>query len=203
MNNSEYLLQLQNSYESLKNFSINDNKLYFKTDKMCMITLNNVNLSSLNPNIFLLKPEEIFHILYAIELLPNNNITNEEEEFLKNYTQRYLKINDRALQENDVDTNLLSSLSIPIYLSSDPYYEQYPSSKLIQNILNIHNEDLENGRGNHKRLVLELHSNPNFIQEFEEDNIRNFEKAGFTTLLLIASTVIATCSYIIYFIINS
>lgn len=203
MNNVDFIFEYQNMYESLKYFSIQNNKLILHTIEEFTIPFTNVILSNLNPSIFLLKPEEILHILYALELLPKENLSESEIEFIKGYTERYLKLNDRALQESDIDQNLIYSLGIPIYLASDPIYENYPSCNIIQNALNLHNEELENGRGKQKRLVLELNSNPNFIQEIPEDNLHNFEKAGFATLFLISSAVIATCSYIIYFIVNS
>jgi len=202
MNNIDFIFENQNQYDSLKFLSIKDNKLILNKDGIFMIPFSNVQLTNLNPNIFLLDPKELFHTLYMLELLPKNDINQNEEIFIKSYTERYLKLNDRALQESDINQDFVTYIGTPITLSYDPLYENLPCSKIIKNILDTHNNELENGRSNQKKLILIPNQNPNFIQELPEDNIRNFEKAGFSTLLLIGSAVALTCIYIAYFIIG-
>lgn len=198
MENEIFLKQMQNYYESLKFFSISDGKLILHSDIDYKIHLDYTNLSSLNPNLFLLSPIDIFHIIYMLELLHNQNLKENEIAFIQSYANKYLKLNDLAIENNGVDGNLVWCFSIPIYSSYDPEFLNNPCSSIIQKIINSHSENLENGRDNHPRLVL---TNPKF-QVNEDQNVEKFEKAGFTTLFLIAGAITITCLYIIYFVIN-
>ena len=199
MNNEVYLNQMKNTYESLKYFSIDGNYLVLTLETTYRIPISNINLSTLNQNLFILDPSEIFHIIYMLQLLPQPEISPEEENFIKQYVTRYLKLNDMALTESNLDTNLIWGLSIPIYSSYDPECINNPGSQIIQNIINNHSEEIENSKGKHPRLVL---TNPNFENTSNEVQLTPFEKAGFSTLLIIWSTVAATCAYIAYFIIR-
>lgn len=199
MNNEIYLNQLKNTYESLRYFSIEGDLLILKLETTYKIPFTNVSLINLNHNLFVLDPSEIFHILYMLQLLPKQEITKEEENFIAQYVNRYLKLNDIALTEANLDTNLIWGLSIPIYSSYDPECINNPCCKIIQNIINNHSEEIENSKGKHPRLVL---TNPKFENTTNDVELTPFEKAGFTTLLLIWSTVAATCAYIAYFIIG-
>lgn len=196
MENVLFLKQLQNSYDSLKYFSITNNRLILHLDKDYIIPLIHTKLINLNPNLFLLTPQDIFHIIYMLELLYKTNLNDSEIKFIENYTNKYLKMNDLAIENNQIDKNMVWCFSIPIYSSYDPIYIENPCSKIIQKLLNNHTEEIENSKGLHPKLIL---SNTNF-QIAEDDNLANFEKAGFTTLFLITGAVVATCIYIIYFI---
>ena len=205
MDNKEFIFQMQNQYESLKHFSIKDNNLILNKDGIYSIPLNSVVFANLNPNLFLLDAKEIFHIIRMLELLPKKELNYNEMAFINQYVNRYIKLNDMALTESNIDNNLIIGLNIPIYLSYDTEYEFNPCSIMIQKILVKHSEEIEKMEGNskdsQKRLVL-TPNNPNFIQIYEEDKIHNFEKAGFVSLLLITSTIAATCVYIAYFILG-
>lgn len=199
MNNKAYLNQMKNTYASLRYFSIEDNYLILALDRDYKIPISNINLSSLNQNLFILEPSEIFHIIYTLQLLPQSEITQDEEIFIKQYVTRYLKLNDMALTESNLDTNLIWGLSIPIYSSYDPECINNPSCQIIHNMINNHSEEIENNKGKHPRLVL---TNPNFESTSNEVELTSFEKAGFTTMLIIWSTVAATCAYIAYFFVH-
>lgn len=199
MDNEMYLNQMKNTYESLRYFSIKENFLTLNLETTYRIPFSNVNLATLNQNLFILDPSEIFHILYMLQLLPQQEITKEEETFINQYVTRYLKLNDMALTESNLDTNLIWGLSIPIYSSYDPDCINNPACQIIQHIINNHSEEIENSKGKHPRLVL---TNPNFENTSNEVELTSFEKAGFTTLLLIWSSVAATCAYIAYFILS-
>ena len=199
MENDIFLKQLQNSYESLKYFSILDNSLILHLDKEYKIYLNHINLKDLNPNLFLLKPQEILHILYMLELLYQTNLKESEISFIESYTNKYLSLNDQALEQNEADNNLVWCFSIPIYTSYDPTFINSEASTLIRKIINNHSIEIENSKGNHPKLVL---TNPQFEIIKEEDNIGSIEKAGFAAIFLIAGAITATCLYIIYFIVG-
>ena len=200
MENEVFLKQMQNFYDSLKSFSIIDNKLIFHHNKEYKFNLTYTKLANLNRNLFLLNSLDIFHIIYMLELLPKTNLTDEEILFVESYTKKYLKLNDLALENDKIDKNVVWGFSIPIFSSYDKEYLDSPCSKTIQRIIINHSKDIENSQDKHPRLVL---TNPNFLQNEENDNnLANIEKAGFTTLFLIASAISATCLYIIYFIAN-
>lgn len=201
MNNKIFLSQMQNIYESLRYFRIEEDKLVLELDGTYKIPFSNVLLANLNPNLFLLEPKELLHVLYMLELLPKVQINENETKFIEQYVTRYLKINDLSLANADVDSNQTWCLSIPIYSSYDPIYINNPTSILIQNIINNHTSEIENSIGKHPKLVL---TNPNYTSNLEEDDdyINNFEKAGFATIILIAFAVTITCLYIACFIIK-
>ena len=63
----------------------------------------------------------------------------------QSYANKYLKLNDLAIENNGVDGNLVWCFSIPIYSSYDPEFLNNPCSSIIQKIINSHSENLENG----------------------------------------------------------
>lgn len=200
MNNVTFIEEMQKTYESLKYFSIKDNSLSLNTDKTYTIPFTNVTLANLNPNLFLLDANEIFHILYMLELLPKKDLTENEINFITNYVNEYLVLNDKAIENSDIDQNKVWCRSIPIYTSYSEEYSNSNVSNIIQNIINNHTSEIENSKGNHPRLVL---TNPQFQTISDENNLVEFGKAGFTTLLLIIGAVFTTVLYIINFIITS
>ncbi len=201
MNNKEFLNTYKSLYDSLKYFYIENNTLKLNYDYTYSLPLDNINLANLNSNVYLLNPKEIYSILYAISLLPKNSLTNEEVNFITQYAKRYLRLNDLALEENEnVDKNLVWCLSIPIYTSYDPNFIELPTSKIIQDMFNNHSNDLENGKGKQMRLVLK---NPNVEITENEDNTNYFEKAGFTTIILVVAAIVISTLYITLFILNN
>lgn len=198
MNNDMFIKQMKNYYESLQFFSIENGYLTLSYEGTYKIPFISVNLSLLNPNLFSLDPKEIFHILYMQELLFKENLNQNEIEFIKGYLTRYLKLNDMALENENMDSNLVWGLSIPIYTSYDPLFIDKPASKLIEEQINMHSDNLVEGRSNQQRLV--LMKNDNFTTIVEEEPLSNLAQAGFTTLLLIFSAVTITVLYILNFI---
>ncbi|MBE6156388.1 MAG: hypothetical protein E7161_01405 [Firmicutes bacterium] len=209
MSNEIFLAQMKYKYESLQYFSIQNGLLVLNYQGTFTIPFENVYLANLNENLFLMDPNEIFHILYMLELLPKPQLNNFDEEFIINYVNRYLQYNDSALEHSNNPHNnealfelkkKLSGFQIPIYLSYDPQFENTPTSIAIQNIMNLHSEEIEQGKGNHQKLV---RINPKFAPIEEESNLVAFEKAGFTTLILIITAIVATCLYIAFFMVNA
>ena len=156
MNNELFLIQMANQFDSLKYFKIENNTLILNFNGLYKIPFTNVSFANLNPNLFLLNPNEIFHILYMLELLPKNSLNDNEKNFINSYVNRYLSLNDLALENKEIDTNLVWCLSIPIYTSYDPENLDKESSKLIQDIVNNHSELVANSKGNHQKLVLTI-----------------------------------------------
>ncbi len=201
MNNKEYLEMAKNRYGSLKYFTIEGNVLFLNNFKIPLI---NVQLSSLNPSLFELNPTEIFQIIYMLELLYKPVINEEEKKFIFNYVTAYLKLNDAALEGQNVNNNELWCLSIPIYKSYDSELIQNGGSMAIQEQMNNHNNEIETGRGNHMALVLTNPNLPNGSYPLNtNDSIEDLTRAGFTTIILIAGAVALTCLYIAFFIFNS
>lgn len=200
MNNEIFLNQMKNLYESLNYFSFEGNILVLNYNGIYKIPFNNVQLSNIDPNLFLLSPNEIFHILRMLELLPKKELNQDEIDFAIQYVNRYLTMNDLSLEKDDIDKNKVWCFSIPIYSSYYPEYINNPISNIIQNIINNHSNEIENSKGNHPRLVL---TNPNFEQVSTTDYMTDLGKAGFTTLIIIATAVVSTILYIANFIIGS
>lgn len=201
MSNEEYLKYLQNYNDNAKLFQIQNNILILNYNGIFKMPLTHINLSELNPNIINLDPRETFQIIYVLELLYNPNLSESEINFITNYTQKYLSLNDSVLDNDSDDKDRVWYLSIPIYKAYDPMFINTPTATTINNVINNHNEIIESGKGKQKRLVLENKNIPTILDE--EDNIPlNLEKAGFISLLFIVAAVIATVSYITYYIIR-
>lgn len=201
MDNEIIFRNLQNSYDSLKYFTIRNNILYFKdNDKLYSLPLQIVNISKLNPNLFLIKPRDIYRVIYLLETINKKEITEYDSEFIKQFTNKYLKLESDRLESSDINENEIMCLGIPIYTSYDPMFMNNPGSKLIQDILNNHTEQIENGKSHGQKLVL---TNPMFPKTEDEPNdLIEFGKAGFTATFLIILTVIITSIYITLFILN-
>lgn len=198
MDNYTFLENAKHTYESLAYFHITDNLLTLEFNGTFKIRLQNVSLSSLNPNLFLIHPTEIFQIIYVLELLYKDELTESEINFIESYTNKYLKLSNDALDTETTNTNRLWCLSIPIYTSYSPDFENKKASLLIKSLLNKQTEAIESGKSLHPKLVL-MKDGTN-LEEEEIDS--SFAQAGFTTLFLILGATIATVLYITYFIIS-
>ena len=97
MNNEMFLKQYQNLYESLRYFSIKENVLILNHEGTYTLPLINVSLANINPNLFILKPNEIFHVIRALELLYKQELTENDMIFLKNYVKAVLPFGGKRL----------------------------------------------------------------------------------------------------------
>lgn len=199
MSNELYLQNLKNTYENLQAFSIKNNTLILSLDSTYTLPLVHLNLSNLNPNIFYLSPLEIYQILYMLELLYKTNLTNAEIDFITQYVKKYLLLNDTILDNSSDDTLRVNALSIPIYTSYDPIFINSEPSNLIQELVNQHSEDFENGKNKGQRLVL-INSKYGSFDDENDNDWDNLKNAGFTALLMIGATIALTVLYITYFI---
>jgi len=157
MSNEEFLNQIQHMYDSAQYLNLENNLLTLNYNGTNTITLTNVSLTNLNPNLFLLQPDEIFDTLHILDILPKQEINDYESTFINNYVNKYLELNDKALEHSkDIEANedleelntKLNGLKTPIYLAYDPQYENTAASILIQELMNNHIQEIEHGRGN-------------------------------------------------------
>ena len=202
MDNKIFLEQMKLYYDSLKYFEIQDNYLILKLNKTFKIPLKHINLSYLDQNIFNLSPAEIFQFIYVSELLYKENLEEHEIEFIISYTKRYLELSDTIKNNEDTNSIKVWCLEMPINSAYKEEFIEMPASKIIIAEIDKHSEEMNSGLGKNPILKLVKGENPNFEIEEPIDQVRNFEKAGFTTLFLITSAVAATCMYIAYFIIG-
>lgn len=199
MENKIFLEQKKLQYDSLKYFEIQNN--YLILNKKFMIQLSHTNLLTFDERIFLLSPAEIFQIIYVGELIYKETLTESEIDFIKNYMKTYLQLTDYANNANkDIDLNKIWFYEIPINNAYKSEFTELPCSKLIIEEIDKHTNEMNSGLGKSPKLVLIKGDNPNFDLEEQVDQVRNFEKAGFTTIFLITSAIAATCMYIAYFI---
>jgi len=199
MENKIFLEQKKLQYDSLKYFEIQNN--YLILNKKFMIQLSHTNLLTFDERIFLLSPAEIFQIIYVGELIYKETLTESEIDFIKNYMKTYLQLTDYANNANeDIDLNKIWFYEIPINNAYKSEFAELPCSKLIIEEIDNHTSEMNSGLGKSPKLVLIKGDNPNFDLEEQVDQVRNFEKAGFTTIFLITSAIAATCMYIAYFI---
>lgn len=205
MDNDLFFKNIQNAYDSLRYFAIKNNVLYFKdNDKIYSLPLNTVNFSNLNQNIFLIKPRDIYRIIYLLEILNKDEINEYDSEFINQYTNKFLKLETMRLENQNIDENEVACLSIPIYTSYDPKYLEKPASKIINEILNNYSQEIESGRSSVQKLTLKPKNIPETImrEDFEDSPLNDFRQAGFTATLLIILTVVLTSIYIAFFILN-
>lgn len=205
MNNEVILRNLQVSYDSLKYFIIKNNILYFKDDNnIYSLPLINTNLSLLNTNLYLLKPRDIYRVIFLLELLNKDTLTDNDIEFIRQYTNKYIKLETMRLENQNVNENEATCLSIPIFTSYDSKYLDKPASIIINELLNTHSQEIESGKSNVQTLTLKPKKIPDTIirEDYEDSPLNDFKQAGFTTIILIISTVVLTSLYIAFFIIN-
>jgi len=106
MSNEEFLNQIQHMYDSAQYLNLENNLLTLNYNGTNTITLTNVSLTNLNPNLFLLQPDEIFDTLHILDILPKQEINDYESTFINNYVNKYLELNDKALEHSkDIEAN--------------------------------------------------------------------------------------------------
>ncbi len=200
MSNELFIKQYQKIYPSLKYFIILNDRLILKLQTTYVIPFTHINLSHLNPQIFSLNPIELFQSLYILELFYHPTLEPKEIDFITKYVNKYVELNNLVLSNQSEEANRVNALSIPIYISYNDNFINTPCATLINDICNKNVSEIEHGEGKGMRLVLK---NPNYEGEQEEEEYYNFlEKAGFSTFLLIAVTVIITFLYITSYILN-
>ena len=198
MSNTDFLKYYSNTYPSLRNLHIEDNKLILTSNTIYKISFSHVNLIEyLNSNLFILNEIELFQTLYVLELFYKPELNSNEITFITNYVNKYLELNDLLLANQTTDEKRINGLSIPIYQSYNDSFLNTPASNLIQNILNNHTMDINSGKNRGPKLVLK---NPNaFTIETEENDLNYLEKAGFSVIILIVAAVTLTCLYLAFY----
>ena len=152
MSNEEYLKYLQNYNDNAKLFQIQNNVFILNYNGNFKMPLTHTTLNELNPNIFNIDPRETFQIIYVLELLYKPNLSEGEINFITNYTQKYLSLNDNVLENDSNDKDRVWCLSIPIYKAYDPMFIKTPTAITISNVINNHSEVIESGKNKQKRL---------------------------------------------------
>ncbi len=203
MNNEEYLKKLQNIFPNLQFFRIENNSLILEYGSFFKMPLTHVNLSFLNPNLFYLSPKEIFQVIYILELLYKNSLTEQEQDFIISFMNMYLTLNDFVKSHNKEEEEMhVSSLGIPVLNSYEAAFMNNPASKIIQTMINNHDNEILSGKNKQPRLVRTNETVANFMPMEEDLNLIDYGKAGFTTLILIGGAIISTVLYITSFIIG-
>lgn len=200
MDNSVYLNQIKPFYDSLKYFDIKNNYLILYANQTFILPLIHTNLSTINKDIFLSHPNEIFHFLQMHELLHKKELTDKELKYIKDFVNKYLQLKNNNNEGIEINNTTLWCLELLISTSFEEKFINNPASKEIISLIDSNNKELESGLGTGVKLVLSKNGNQNFELEEDFDNIKNFEKAGFTTLFLVIITVILTCLFIAFFI---
>lgn len=197
MDNSNYLNSLKSKYDSLYNIVIKENVLYY--DKYVLPL--SINLSMLNPDLFLLSPEEIINILYVLQLLYQPNINEMEKNTLIQFTRKYTEINNQDYK----DFNTFG-YSIPIYFAYDENFVNSPGATIIREEhtrLCEYMDSLNNG-GKDKSLV-RVRKNSNVTNSYEyneylefSENIDRMQNAGFVTIFIIFFGIILSILILAY-----
>ena len=203
MDNSTYLNQIKPFYNSLKYFDIKNNYLILYANQTFMLPLIHTNLSTINKDIFLSQPNEIFQFLQMHELLYKQVLTDKELSYIKDFVKKYLQLKNNNNEGQEINNTTLWCLELLISTSFEEKFINNPASKEIISKIDTNNKELESGFGTGVKLVLTKKGNENFEVEEEFDNIKNFEKAGFTTLFLVVITVIITCLFIAFFMVGN
>lgn len=203
MNNEEYLKKLQSIFPNLQFFRVENNTLILEYDGLFKMPLIHLNLSLINPNLFYLSPKEIFQVLYILELLYKNSLTEQEQAFIISFMNMYLSLNDFVKSHNSENEEMhVSSLGIPVLYSYEEAFTNNPASQIIQTMINNHDNEILSGKNKQPRLVRTNETMANFMPVEEDLNFIDYGKAGFTTLLLIGTAIASTIFYITSFIIG-
>jgi len=204
MNNAEFLNQAKSRYNSLVFFEIKDNFLILKTDKIYMIPLYHTYLENLNEEIYELHPTEIFQIIYMLELIYKEKLTEQETNFINKYTQKYLKLINDLTNDQEVNTTRLWCLEMPINNAYKEEFQEKPAINIITTAIDQRTNELNGSSKGNSGPKLVLEKNPNFDILPSEEIITptDIAKAGFSTFLIIIVTVVLTLLFIVFFIIK-
>ncbi len=203
MSNELFISQYKNIYQSLNNFSYIDNRLILKSNNTTyIIPFIHVKLVNLNPIIYSLNPISLFQTLYILELFYKNDLQEKEEQFIKDYTNKYLDLNDLYLtnQMENVKENNIDALSIPIYTAYDEAFANSKCANTIQKCINEHSVKIEKGESKGPKLVLRNDSNLYINSENEENNIL-LGNTGLGGIFLILGVVIAASIFVAYYMV--
>ena len=110
MENKVFLEQMKLYYDSLKYFSIEDSFLVLKLNTIFKIPLRHINLSTLDQNIFLLSPAEIFQLIYVSELLYKEKLIDSEIEFITNTRQQESLIYTKKALEQALEATKMQEI---------------------------------------------------------------------------------------------
>lgn len=197
MDNNNYLNSLKSRYDSLTNMFIKENVLYY--DKYILPL--NINISMLNPDLFLLTPEEIINVLYVLQLLYQPTINEMEKNSLIQFTKKYTELNS----QNNKDFNNFG-YSIPIFFAYDENFTNSPAATIIREEhtrLCEYMDSLNTG-GKDKNLV-RVRKNPNVTNSYEyneyiefSENIDRMQNAGFVTLFVIFFGIVLSILILAY-----
>lgn len=202
--NQLYLDSVKNMYESLHDFSITNNVLYYKKDNVVYQLPLIVNLSAFNPALYSLSPEEIINVLYVYQLLYKSVLSDQEKELMVKYTNKYFEYNNNP----ELSPSNVFGLSIPVYTSYDDAFANSPGAMIIRAELTSKNEALEKYQnsveGRQKQMVRTLKKddlpNTEAYLEYEEfaNKLNRIQNAGFTTIFIIIGTVVATAISLLF-----
>ena len=200
MNNEVYFKQIKPFYNSLKYFDVKNNYLILHTTKDFVLPLIKTNLELINKDIFLAQPNEIFHFFQMHELLYKQELTEKEIAYISDFTNKYLQLKNNNNEGKDINNITLWCIELLISIAFRDEFINNPASQKIISLIDNFNKELESGLNTSVKLVLTKNGNQNFLIEEEIDNIKNFEKAGFTTLFIVIITVVLTCLFLAFFI---
>ena len=193
MSNEVILKNLQNIYNNLKYFKIENNILILNYQNIYSTPLNYLNLNNINPDIYLINPLEIFQVITLLELLYHPTLNDNEKNFINDYMHKYLLLNEDILNNNSDDIFRFNILNIPIYTCYDEIFINNEASILIQNLINNYQNSSLSNKGSKLALI-----NPLYGHFSNDDDYNN----GFIGIILIFITCILTVLYITYFVIK-
>lgn len=200
MDNKDFLENLKKSYQNLSYFTIENNSLILNLDKKYKIPLIYTRLDSINNFIFYLNPKEILQLLYIYELVQKDNLQNNEKEIIKSFMNEYLKLKNTNLNENKFNERLLFCIELLINDCYSLTNNNREGAIYLISLIDEYDKTNNSGKSNDHALVLKKNDNPNFLIENEIDEVKEFEKAGFSTILLITLGIVGTLTYIAFFI---
>ena len=103
---------------------------------------------------------------------------------------------------DNLEFKVWQALHIPISKSEEaPFINSY-ASKLIHETINNHNIESFSTNSRGPRLVRTNKTVENFYIPEENNNFADISKYGFSTIILIITTIFMTCLYIAFFIIG-
>ena len=212
MTNEEFLEREKTHYESLKDFKIINNFLTYSKYAIPLENLSIEKIFSFCPGLFNLEPTDIIKVIYSCKLLSKPTLTNEEINYLNNYTDGYLnikkhltnnieyKVNNSTIPLETLERDI-KGLELPILFSDNEAFINSIGAKIIREKLDIYYQEMDSGLANNKARVRKKNgingSDPSLDRnylEYEEfhERLNNYQSAGFITIFLIAFTVVTT-----------
>lgn len=213
MTNEEFLAMQKKYNNNISDIYIINNSLVWNNYSVILDNLSLEKISSYCPVLFSLEPLDIIKVIYTCKLLSKSTLTNQEKEYLINYTKSYLfikkhllnnmeyKVNDKVI-DNSILERDIKGIELPILFSDDDAFKNSLGAQIIKKELDKYYEEMNIGGIDYSLQRVRKKNNipssdpsidMNYLEYKEFHNkLNNIQNAGFVTIFLLGFTIVTT-----------